>query len=272
LAASSSILDGSRFYTKSGILNFNDLQRLPQSKTVDFAWKEYLESIPGVPDIDPVRSPNMYISSYASLEKNQFSSAGFSQKQNGFGGGIAVGKRFGKNGIETGIAYSSKSFSPKKEVDIYAGNAITGFFGAYVNEVSADVFSIPVKVTHQFAKLGKARAHVTAGLTAHVATQKQFAYKSLYSPPASPDPVPVPSPDQYPAVPRKNHQGAFEKGSLKSNSFATLDLGLRVEYPIGKKHVAFVEPSYHQSLGGGFGPKKEKVNVMAFQAGVMAAL
>ncbi len=274
LTANGSVLDASNFYSRSGIVPFHTIAPLPQAKTQNFAWKNFFEPIPGVIIPSPGKSNGLFASSFASFDKNSIHAADYTSKENGFGGGIAVAYRKGKWGIESGLAYSHKSFTPKKDIDIYAGNPIDGFLGAYVKDVQADVFSVPVKATRRFARVGRTMAHAVAGVTVHVATEKRFAFKSIYYPPPSqqtPDPTQGPDPNQNP-IPGKNNNGFLEGGSFNTNVYATADLGLRLEQPIGKRYIAFVEPTYRQSLSKGFGPKRERINTFSFQAGVMASL
>jgi hypothetical protein len=269
---SNNLLDGANFYNQSGMVPFHKLEKLPQAKTAEFAWKKFLESIPGVITPTPRKANGLYAASFAAIEQNKFSADNFSTTSNGFGAGVAVGYRKGKWGVETGITYSNKNFTPKKEVDFYAGNPVDGFLGNYITDVNADVFSVPVKVTRRMARIGRTSAHAVAGITAHVATEKRFTSKTSYFPPASPSgPVVDIDPTQFPA-PDIQNKGALEGGSAQTNAFASLDLGFRLEHALGKRYIAFVEPSYRRSLGGGFGPKRERVNTLGLQAGVMAAL
>jgi len=266
-----SVLSASNFYSTSGIVAFNKLAPIPQSKTPDFAWNTLFDIIPGVSVPIKRHSKGLYAASFASFDKNQFKGNPTSSNNSGYGGGILVGSNQGKWGVETGLAYSHKNFGPKRQVEYYAGNQIDGFLGAYVKEVDAEIFSVPLKVTRRIANFGKTSAHAVAGVTASVATEKRFTYKMVKTASTSPGPTQGPDPNENP-IPMLNNDGYFEGGTLKTNAYATADIGLRVQHPFGKKYVAFVEPTYRQSLGGGFGPNKERVNTFSFQAGIMAAL
>ncbi len=268
-----SMLDAANFYSASGIVKFNKLEQLPQAKIQDFAWKNFFETIPGVITPTPRKSNGLYAASFASFDKNNIRQGDYATQANGFGGGVAVGYRKGKWGVETGLAYSQTNFTPQRKDEFYAGNPADGFLASYVKNVDADVFSVPVKVTRRMARFGRTTAHAVAGLTANVATQKRYGYKTVVYPPSSPQPSPTPGidPAQYP-IPNRNQKGALEGGSFKTNAYATADVGMRVEQPLGKRYVAFVEPTYRRSLGGGFGPKRERINSFTIHAGVMASL
>jgi hypothetical protein len=268
-----SLLDGSHFYSTSGIVKFNKIAPIPQSKVIDMAWKNYFEVIPGVTVPVEKKSNGLYAASFASFDKNDINTSDKSTHQNNYGGGIAVGYRKGKWGVETGLTYSRKSFSPEKDVAFYAGNPIVGFLGAYVKDVDADVFSIPVKVTRRLAKVGGATAHAVAGLTANVATEKRVNYKTVFDPGSNPGGSNTLDP-AIRSIPAVNNKGVLEGGALKTNSYVTADIGVRVEQSLGRRYTAFVEPSYHRALGGGpyYGPKTERTHAFTIQAGVMAAL
>ena len=126
-------------------------------------------------------------------------------------------------------------------------------------------------MTRRVAKTGNTTAHAVAGVSAHFAANKRYDYKSVYYPPqnSSGPGGPVPS---KPAATFPEGKGVFEKGGLSNNAYATADLGLRVEQSLGKHYVAFLEPVYRQSLGGGLGPRTSRLSTFSIQAGVMASL
>lgn len=272
MPVSNTVLDAANFYATSGITQFNKIAPIPHVQVHDMAWQTLFDIIPGVPTkITPQKSNGFYAASFGAFEDNKFQSSSYTVNENGFGGGVAVGYRKGKWGVESGVAYSNKRFTPKKELEIYAGSDINGFLGSYFSQVDADVVSVPVRVSRRFARARNASAHVFAGISAHVATQKRYGYQSEFIPATSPDPVPAPNAYQNP-IPNKNANGLMEGGSLNGNAYVTADLGVRLEQSIGKRYTAFIEPSYKRALNGGFGPKREKIHTFALNAGIMAAL
>lgn len=273
LPTTRSVLDPANFYGTSGLVQFQNMAPLPQAKMADFAWETFFEIIPGVSVPAPDHKSGMYAATFAAFDHNIIKASAPSSKENGFGGGFAIGYRKGSWGFETGLLYTRKAFTPIRDVEIYAGNDIDGYLGAYVHDVDAEVFTIPLKVTKRLARFGTTSAYAVAGLSAAVATEKRIGYKTVYYQPSTPGPGTNTglNPLEYP-IPVTNNQGLFEGGTLRSNAYATADLGLRLEQPLGKRYVAFVEPSYRHSLGGGFGPKQERVNTVSFQAGILATL
>ncbi|MBP6827706.1 MAG: hypothetical protein KA165_14180 [Saprospiraceae bacterium] len=212
-----------------------------------------------------------YAATFAAYDWNHVQSGDYSTRSNGSGGGIAVGYRAGKWGIEAGLAYNRKQYQPKREEEIYKGNTQNGFYGSYAKSVDADMVSVPVKVTRRVARFGSFTAHATAGVTTHIALDKSYQYGSTFYPGQAP-PDPNYAPGQQPQL-RKKGQGVLENGSFNGNIYASADAGVRLEHPVGRHFVAFVEPVYRHSLGGkGIGPKTAKINAFSVQAGVLATL
>ena len=268
IAANKSVLDPSNFYSQTGLVKFPVGPNLPALSTEQILFAGGVITIPGIQAPKTVKPRNFYAATYGSYDKNYLSEGEYSDKTTGFGGGMAVGYRKGKWGIETGISYAQKNYQPKRENVEYLNDPFNGIAFYYNDQVHADVISVPVKATRRIAKLGKTTAHAVAGVTAHFAANKRYAYKSVYYPP----PIPVGPDPTKPVATFPEGKGVFEKGGLANNAYATADLGLRVEQAMGKHYVAFVEPVYRQSLGGGLGPRASRLSTFSFQAGVMASL
>ncbi|MBX2893575.1 MAG: hypothetical protein KF734_21855 [Saprospiraceae bacterium] len=212
-----------------------------------------------------------YAATFAHVENNKVRSGDYSNTSTGHGGGMAIGYRIGQWGVEAGLSYNRRQFEPKKQIEIYAGSTVQGFHGSFATNVEADVVAVPVKVTRRVAKLGQATAHAVGGITTNFAVTKNFDYGSVFypAPSSSSDPNP---PTQAPKL-RKDGKGVFEGGGLRENVYASADVGLRVEHPIGQRFAAFVEPAYRMALGSkGIGPNPARLNTFAVQAGVLATL
>jgi hypothetical protein len=267
----SSLLDPNLFYSQTGILRFIDATSLPHedTKSVLFAHSEIL--LPNLVQQPSITSKKgLYAVSYVSFDQNRISEADHSDRSSNYGGGLAVGRRKGKWGIEGGLAYSVKSYEPKRKNVEYQNDPFNGIYLFYVNQVDAQIVSVPVKATRQIAKFGKSSAHAVAGITTHLAASKNYAYKTVHYPP--PSPSPNPNPTTNPATPFPDGKGLLEQGGVTQNVYASADIGLRLEHSIGKRYVAFVEPAYRQSIAGGLGPQTSRINTFSLQAGVMASL
>lgn len=219
------------------------------------------------------KTPPFYLSTYLAANQNRVLINGARQVSGGYGATVAGGFRPNKWGVEAGIGYAHVRYTPKQEVKIYSGNAATGYYGSTVTEVSADLVTVPLKVTRRLARLGKTTAHAVAGVTGHVAAQKNYDYGTVFFSPNTLPPNFLPDPNQAPQL-RQVGQGVFEKGSIGDNLYATVDAGVRLERPLcGGRHLAFVEPAYRQALGGkGIGQKQEPINSLSIQAGVLTYL
>jgi len=266
-----SLLDPSNFYTQSGIVKFPVGPTLPAHQIEPVLYASASFTIPGIDMPITLKSSRIYAASYGSFDKNYLRDAAYTDKKNGFGGGLAVGYRKGKWGVEAGLSYSQKNYDPKRKNVEFQNDPFNGISFYYIDKVDADVFSVPVKATRRIAKSGMTSVHAVAGITASFATSKNYAYQTVHYPP--PIPVPNPNPNPTPTNALPNGKGVLENGGLAHNAYASADLGLRVEHVLGKRYTAFIEPIFRQSLGGGgLGPNSGRLNTFSLNAGVMASL
>ncbi len=213
---------------------------------------------------------HFYAVTYASLDQNRVRIGAETRQGQGYGGGIMVGYRPGKWGVEAGVAFGQKNYTPLKDVDIVADQANQGYYRSFAKNVDADIVSATMKGTRRVARFGKTSVHATAGVTANVAVEKSYRYrKDFYNgtPPSGSSTI------QAAELTQKTGQGVLEGGQFNDNTYVTADLGLRVERPLGKRLVAFVEPVYQHNVSGqGIGPKPARINTVGIHAGVMASL
>lgn len=220
--------------------------------------------------IQPFRTPRRaYLGAYATLAQNRVTIDSKKIASGGYGGGIALGARRNKWGVETGVGYIQSSYVPKPQVEIYDWDT-NGYYGSTLTEVKADIITVPVKVSRQIARIGKTTAHVVAGITTSIAVQKAYDYGTVFFP--NPVPNTQPAPNQAPKL-QQSGRGVLEGGKAKGNIYASVDAGVRIEHPVaGGRYTAFVEPGYRQAITNGIGPRRERINSLVFQAGVMATL
>ena len=217
------------------------------------------------------RQHRFYAATYAAYDWNHVSADGYAHSAGGYGGGMAIGYRIGKWGVEAGLAYNRKQYEPRREEEIYKGNTQNGYYGSYAKTVDADIVSVPVKATRQVGRFGQLTAHAVGGVTTNFAVDKSYHYASTYYPGSAP-PDPNFSPGQQPQLRRKG-RGLLENGALNGNAYVSADAGLRLEHPVGRHFVAFVEPVYRHTIAGkGIGPSPAKINTFSIQAGVLATL
>ena len=263
-------------------------ENLLEPASVNWASLASLTSLPTLPgqpakrvNVSPyagspvhVKAPKQhrfYAATFANFDKNYVRSEDYSHTSNGYGGGMAIGYRIGKWGVEAGLSYNRKQYQPKKEIEVYGGSTVNGFYASFAKSVDADIVSVPVKVTRRIAQFGPMSAHAVAGVTTHIALDKSYQYGSTFYPGQGP-PSSAADPDQQPQL-RKTGKGVLENGSIKGNVYASADAGIRLEYPVSRRLVAFVEPAYRHAIGNkGVGPKPAKINTFSLQAGVLATL
>lgn len=223
-----------------------------------------------LPKVSKAASGPFYTGFSGQYDQNTLVQDGYKDQKSGYGGGLVVGYRKGKWGVETGIQYSSKTYQPKRDMVEYLNNPFQGIAFYYNNEVSAEVVSIPLKATRRVFKAGKTSGHLVAGLSGHFAASKNYQYQTVHYPP--PQPVPNPNPVLPGPAPAPSGKGILENGGMTHNAYATADLGFRLEHSLGSRYSAFIEPIYRKSLGGGLGPVASRLNTTSVQAGILATL
>ncbi|MFN0035069.1 MAG: hypothetical protein ACKVUS_08385, partial [Saprospiraceae bacterium] len=215
IASNASLLDPANFYSQSGIVKFPVGAALPNRPAAQVLYAGLPIAIPGIEIPKAAKPSRFYAASFGSFDKNYVREGDFSDKKNGYGGGLAVGYRKGKWGVETGLAYSQKSYEPRLDNVTYQ-NDLQGISFFHIDNVDADVFSVPVKATCRIAKVGKTTAHAVAGLTANFATSKSYGYQTAHYPPGPTTPPIDPNAPPLPALP--NGKGLLENGGLAHNA------------------------------------------------------
>jgi len=177
--------------------------------------------------------------------------------------------RKGKWGVSSGVRYTRKRFQPKPQVEIYAGDPSKGYYGSYIDAVDASIVSLPVQASRRVARIGKSTVHALAGFTANVAVEKSYRNKTVYYPGQTPDPNPVAAAPAF----NRDANGWLEHGALSDNHYISADAGLRIEAPMTKRTMIFVESVYQHALGGnGFVNPPARINTVGVYAGVVAGL
>ena len=211
-----------------------------------------------------------YINNFASTDDNTTVSEGKNSRRRGLSAGLGIGFRRGKWGVESGLAYSEKSYEPKRVLEIYSGNLSDGYYGSYNKGVSADLLTVPLRVTRRLAEGRRLSVQALAGISMNFALSKAYEYKTLYFPGLAPSSQPNPS-----ATPqlRQEGKGLLEGGSLDGNVYATADVGLRGLVKLNRRFSIYIEPSYRRAISKqGIGVRPAQTHTLALCAGVMAAL
>lgn len=221
----------------------------------------------------PVKAPQSsawYVSNFVATDDNTTISEGKTSRRRGFSAGIGLGFRRGKWGVESGMAYSEKSYEPKRVLEIYSGNLSDGYFGSYNKEVSGEFLSVPLRLTRQLAEGRRLSVQALAGLSMNFALSKAYEYKTLYFPGLAPSTQPNPA-----ATPqlRREGKGILEGGGVDGNVYATADVGLRGLVKLNRRFSIYLEPTYRRAISKqGIGERPAQTHSLAICAGVMAAM
>jgi hypothetical protein len=219
-----------------------------------------------------VHQRHLYAGVYAAYDRNTLSTGDERRLSEGLSAGAVVGYRKGKWGIESGLGWQRASFQPKRVIEIFDGNTTQGFYGSYADKVDAEIISVPVKATRQLARVGKTRLHAVGGATAHLAAFKNYEYKTVYFPGVLPQSDPNSQPSASPTL-AQDGKGWLEQGGANGNFYLSADAGVRVEHPVNKRLIAYVEPVYRRALTRqGIGPGESRLHTMSIQAGVITTL
>ncbi len=252
----------------SQAISFQDISFLGQKSFVALSTVQpQKQSFVSIPQ-KAKRQSRMYIAASVSLDQNRVkTTAPGLQRTQGYGSGISVGYQKGKWAVETGLIYKRKTYTPRKEVEIISGDINKGYNGQFVQQVDADIISVPVQAVRQVAHLGRTRAKVAAGLVANVVVNKAYDAKNVFYPGfQTSGPT---DPPQFSAA--YNGRGVLENGGLDGNSYLSLTAGVRLEHSLNAQTSLFAEANYQQALGGGkgIGPKPARIHTASLNAGVI---
>lgn len=228
--------------------------------------------IPASRAISPRTPKGFYAFIQVSDDWSRVYSTSSTRPVQGYSFGAGVGVKKGRMALETGIGYARRHYQPQRVVTILSGDWTKGYYGAIQTEVDADIVTIPARVLYRVGRVGLVSIHACAGATANIALQRDQHYRTVFYPGSTPDPGSNTKP-QVPAISRAGSRGVAEGGNLKSNFYATADLGVRVSHPVSRRMAAFVEPSYHHTIyGNGLGASPSRIHTVGVTMGLTAKL
>lgn len=242
----------------------------PEPALVNKDFHPDLGRYAGMPKVP--RSPTVYFAASLLGEWNQYRWSSGSDYAPAFGAAAAVGRRGPKWTVEGGAGYVRKQFTPKSETEILSGNQTTGYTGLEISGVEADVLQVPVRIMRKVGQWGGLRLLALTGATGHFALYKDYDFDAVYFEPPQTSGGNLPKPSGQPKrlVPGN---GILEGGSLGENTWASLDLGIQLEYPLGKRSRLFLQPAAQIGLNAvELGPEPVYNNSFRVQAGVQTDL
>jgi hypothetical protein len=249
-------------------LSIEEIDFLGQKAFIILSANQPQKSFASIPQ-KAKRQSRMYVAAMASFDQNRIkTTAPGLQRTQGYGSGILLGYHKNKWAVETGLTYKRKTYTPRKEVEIISGDINKGYNGQFVQQVDADILSVPVQAVRQLARLGgRTKIKANAGIVAHVVLNKAYDAQNVFYPGfQTSGPT---DPPQFSAA--YNGRGVLENGGLDGNAYLSLNAGVRLEHSLNAQTAVFAEASYQQALGGGkgIGPKPARIHTAGLSAGVI---
>ena len=192
----------------------------------------------------------------------------------GYGGGfnLAVGNSI--LFVETGMVYSSKSFSPGRAFTLGEAEDVSN---VELEAIRMQVISVPLQLRYHFERKGRLKAYAIAGFGLHLIAQSDidldvdYNFASLEE---GEDPNNVPSLARTIRQTQIVSDGFRKKGSFKNHSYISANLGAGLEYALPDRKMIFAQTAYQYQI-----PNLRFSNhngnhllSVSFQAGVRAPL
>lgn len=186
--------------------------------------------------------------------------------------GAVFGIKKGAWGIESGVQYAERSYDADGAYEVFQAQPGRPFLAWQMTGATLGSLSVPLRVSRRIARIGPLEARLGAGLAAHVHLQKDYEYRqvSLPEPPQKAGPIPT--------VAAKQHFGAGileQGGRLRDNLFASAEIALRIEAPVGAHGTSkvFVEPAWMVGFSSAsLGPETGRLSGPVMQVGVVKYL
>lgn len=192
----------------------------------------------------------------------------------GYGGGFSLAIGNSILFVETGMVYSSKSFSPGREFTI--GDAVDQSSVAF-DAMRMQVISVPLQVRYHFERQGRLKAYALAGFGLHFIAQSDIDLDIDYNFASLADGE---DPNNVPSLARTIRQtqivsdGFRKKGSFSSHSLISANLGGGLEYALPDQKMIFAQATYQYQIPDlRYSSRSSKhLLSLSFQAGVRAPL
>ena len=199
----------------------------------------------------------------------------------GYSGGISIGFEKGRWEVETGAAYSSKSHNPRSVLFI-EGSFKEGYQVGGVKYSELDILQVPLNFKYFFVYRNKWRLYTMGGASlnivslAHYHAADQTGFPGFRAQPVPSNAyAPGTSPTKVIKEQKDFEEGWLEGGSLRENSYFTLNGGIGIERYFSPKFSLFFQPTYQQNFNllPGFvtneiGPNKESFSSMSLLMGL----
>ncbi len=167
----------------------------------------------------------------------------------------------------TEVEYAELAYAPSVRERIYKGSPQTGYYGARIVGVQADMLALPLFASHRLWQSGPWEGRWVIGIAPHLALTKAFDSDYVYYPPGHLPPTqldPSNQPDRVGAG-----KGLLEGGNFSANAYLSADVGLRWEYNAPNGRLGgFIQSLYRRGLSPGIGPQREYLHQWMVQVGL----
>mgnify|MGYP001493759027 CR=1 FL=1 len=204
---------------------------------------------------------------FHTLADNFFPLEPLDHVSSGYGGGISAGMRFGKWEIESGLVYASKHYQPLNIKDIYSlPNKQLIEYG--LKRIEINTIQLPFNVRRDVIDNNRWRLYALTGASFHVATQANYyKFESLARTSIA---NAAKSKAETTVARRRYADGFLEGGTLKENSYLSLNLGLGLERQLSHRWALFVQPTYQnhfKTFNDGIGPNQDRIHTLSIYTG-----
>lgn len=160
------------------------------------------------------------------------------------------------NQISTGLSFDELKFDSETKTVFQDGSV-----RIRSKQVTLQTFAVPLSFTHTFGNR-RLSPFVQAGMSAHFITKAKYDYRNI--PFARTSALP---PFAQPIVLLPH--GLMNGGSLVSNAYLTVDLGIGASYKMTKHLSLMGQMQYrHFMFNNGFGPNDNRINQLQMATGI----
>lgn len=239
---------------------------LPQLTNELSSQEAYGPHVPDITHVTIARSAYWSLGMFA--EQGRFSSGIAADRYDAYGILAITGIRKGKWQYQTGLNLGKYALSTLPVEEYYAGDVQTSYIGHKLVGSRAIVASLPMQVQRQLLIAGKFRASAMSGLTTHFTLHRADDYQGIrITPPQGAGQPSVPGWGKPQVL--TEEKGLFQGGTLNKNTWASAQLGLQLEYPIGPDKRIFFQQTASRDLGSArLGPLPRHRTYWSASAGI----
>jgi len=209
-----------------------------------------------------VFSPDVYL--IRSPEDPIYPSPSYFTDSFGKSGGVTFSATHKDLEVETGILYSTVSYSPREINETYSSQG--RFYETSLQNILFNVVTLPIQIKNHINIGKKSSFYFHAGASFNTIINSNFNIKNIAiaAPlnPLAPTGVNEPLLDQKVFEP-----GILEGGNIFDNAFATVDIGIGFQQMVVDRLSFYVQPSLSTQFSSGIGPNEDKLHKLSLNLG-----